>query len=94
MNLTFMALNLPKAVIYIVKDAYQAVGAFDVEEAELEILWNLAFNIATFYFVIYFPLNLYFNRIFRNELREWMCQVSRNQVAYPSISTRKTSTIK
>src|SRR5690606_38056621 len=72
LNLKFMIFNLPKALVYIVRDAYMFSGKvddyFDVDLALIELFWFIAFNIATFYYIIYFFLNIYFNKLFHTEL--------------------------
>jgi hypothetical protein len=72
MNLTFLGFNLPKVIVYIIRDVYVFSGApksyFDAFAAQMDMFWNVVFNVATFYYVISFPLNMRFNKVFRKEV--------------------------
>jgi hypothetical protein len=99
MNVAFIAFNLPKAITYFVKDIiHESVfneGPFNAEEAKLTMYWYITFNISTFYYVIYFPLNVYFNKLFRREVLATICHVPHNHISSDTFSaTRKTSNTK
>jgi hypothetical protein len=68
LNALFATLNLPLATIYVIKDAYFYIAKPDMAYILINFAWAMSFNLATLHYVHFFFLNLYFNRLFRQEL--------------------------
>jgi hypothetical protein len=62
-NVCFMLFNIPTAIAYIIKHVHRYLFKYDanfglerrrINEARINLIWAICFNISTFYYVIYF----------------------------------------
>jgi hypothetical protein len=68
LNAVFIILNLPLAVVYLIKDVHFYTHSLDMNYILINFIWSVLFNLASLHYVLFFFLNFYFNRLFRSEV--------------------------